>query len=227
MREAGAKPDPPVSISSVGPSAGLPWPGRSFDDPRRSSPGRAATTSASWQGWSDGRSGNLGTGVGLGRQSAPFCLASYPHRGHDPGRLRLSGQLELLALDLQGRLRHIHIVGPTGYGKSWLLIQMVLQDIAAGRSTLVLDPKGDLCREILMRIPEGQRGNVVVMSPGDPLSAVGINPLWVSSAAQAETAVRTFWDCSEISGAAHGVRARTTFSSSFGLSHPFGELHPL
>jgi hypothetical protein len=110
------------------------------------------------------------------------------------------GQSRALALDLQGRLRHIHIVGPTGSGKSWLLIQMVLQDIAAGRSTLVLDPKGDLCREILMRIPEGQRGNVVVMSPGDPLSAVGINPLWVSSADQAETAVenllglfRNFW----------------------------------
>ncbi len=90
----------------------------------------------------DRHAGDLGTGVGLGRQSAPFCLASYPHRGHDPGRLQLSRAVASIPLDLQGGLRGIHVVGPTGSGKSWLLIQMVLQDIAAGRSTLVLDPKG-------------------------------------------------------------------------------------
>jgi hypothetical protein len=99
------------------------------------------------------------------------------------------GQPRVLALDLQGRLRNVYCLGPTGSGKSWLLIQMVLQDIAAGRSTIVLDPKGDLCREILLRIPEGQRGNVVVVNPADTQFAVGINPLRVSDADQAETTV--------------------------------------
>ena len=39
------------------------------------------------------------------------------------------------------------------------------QDLAAGRGCLVLDGKGDLAEEILRLVPEGRRGQVIVLDP--------------------------------------------------------------
>jgi hypothetical protein len=97
------------------------------------------------------------------------------------------GQRRTLALDLEGRLRHVHILGPTGTGKSTLLVQMVIQDLIAGRGLVLIDPKGDLVQEVLRRIPDGRRSDVVVMDPASPGgSVVGLNPLQVSGPDQAE-----------------------------------------
>ena len=73
-------------------------------------------------------------------------------------------------------LRHTHIIGPTGTGKSVLMLNIALQDIAAGRSVVVIEPKGDLIRDLLARIPASRENDVVVL---DPLAAhvVGLNPL--------------------------------------------------
>ena len=53
---------------------------------------------------------------------------------------------------------------------------LILSDIRAGRSVLVLDPKADLVTEILERIPEDRTEDVVVIDPSD-VSPVGFNPL--------------------------------------------------
>lgn len=39
-------------------------------------------------------------------------------------------------------LRHLLITGPTGTGKSTLILRLVLQDIAAGHSVVLLDLQG-------------------------------------------------------------------------------------
>jgi hypothetical protein len=99
------------------------------------------------------------------------------------------GHLRALALDLEGRLRHVHVLGPTGTGKSWLLVQMVIQDLAAGRGVVLLDPKGDLVQAVLERIPEGRRADVVVLDPADADRQVGLNPLRATDADQIEVVV--------------------------------------
>ena len=45
--------------------------------------------------------------------------------------------------------RHVHTVGPTGVGKSELAARMALADIDAGRSLILIEPKGDLCDAVL------------------------------------------------------------------------------
>jgi thiopeptide-type bacteriocin biosynthesis protein len=44
---------------------------------------------------------------------------------------------------------HLHVLGPTGTGKSTLLLRMILADAKAGRGLAVFDPKGDLIRDVL------------------------------------------------------------------------------
>ncbi len=81
-----------------------------------------------------------------------------------------------LSLLPRDALQHLHVVGPTGTGKSTLLLNLIVQDMAAGRSVVVVEPKGDLVRDVLERVPEHRLDDVVVMDPTDP-QPVGLNPL--------------------------------------------------
>lgn len=87
--------------------------------------------------------------------------------GSDPKRLSISPK---------DALEHSILLGPTGSGKSTAMQNMILADIRAGRSVLVVDPKADLVTSILERIPEERKDDVVVLDPSDP-APVGFNPL--------------------------------------------------
>lgn len=73
-------------------------------------------------------------------------------------------------------LEHTHLIGPTGSGKSTAMQHLILSDIKAGRSVLVIDPKADLVNDILARVPENRAADVVVIDPSDCIP-VGFNPL--------------------------------------------------
>jgi hypothetical protein len=73
-------------------------------------------------------------------------------------------------------LRHLHVIGPSGVGKSTLLTHLILADLAAGRSVVAIDPKGDLVTDVLARLSADQRQRVVVLDPADR-APVGFNPL--------------------------------------------------
>ena len=79
------------------------------------------------------------------------------------------------------RLRHTHIIGATGTGKSTLLLNCILQDITQGRGIAVLDPHGDLIETILRHIPQNRISDVVVVDPSDGLFPVGFNILSANS----------------------------------------------
>lgn len=83
---------------------------------------------------------------------------------------------ERLGISIGDALYHTVLLGPTGAGKSTALAHLALADIRAGRGVLLIDPKTDLVADILARIPEQRRDDVVVI---DPTSSrpVGINPL--------------------------------------------------
>lgn len=81
-----------------------------------------------------------------------------------------------LSLSPEDSLEHLIITGPTGSGKSTLLEHLILSDIYAGRSVLVIDPKQELINRILECTPESRKEDVVVIDPSDP-APVGFNPL--------------------------------------------------
>ena len=74
-------------------------------------------------------------------------------------------------------LRHLQVLGPTGVGKSTLLLGLIAQDMAAGHGVIVVDPKGDLAADALDRVPPGRVGDVVVLDPADEACPVGFNLL--------------------------------------------------
>jgi Type IV secretory pathway, VirD4 components len=81
-----------------------------------------------------------------------------------------------LSISPKDSLEHTHLIGPTGSGKSTAMQHLILADIKANRSVLVLDPKADLVNDILARIPEERADDVVVIDPSDS-SPCGFNPL--------------------------------------------------
>ena len=85
-----------------------------------------------------------------------------------------------LSISPKDSLEHTHLIGPTGSGKSTAMEHLILSDIKAGRSVLVLDPKNDLVTDVLARIPEERAGDVVVIDPSSPCP-VGFNPLGFTS----------------------------------------------
>lgn len=87
-----------------------------------------------------------------------------------------------LQLTARDALHHLHVLGPTGVGKSVLLGRLVEQDMRAGRSIVVIEPKGDLVADVLAHVPHSRLRDVVVLDPLDS-APVGLNPLSVSGRA--------------------------------------------
>ncbi len=75
------------------------------------------------------------------------------------------------------RLKHTHIIGATGTGKSTFLQSIICQDIQNGEGLCVLDPHGDLIESILPYIPESRIDDVLLIDPADGAYPVGFNIL--------------------------------------------------
>lgn len=84
----------------------------------------------------------------------------------------VSGQLGYSVMDA---MRHTWALGPTGTGKSTFLLNLIAQDLEAGRAVVVIEPN-DLVADVLARVPAHRRDDIVVLDPTDD-SPVGINPL--------------------------------------------------
>lgn len=88
-----------------------------------------------------------------------------------------SGHSRPVGLHVADARHHLHILGATGSGKSELMARMILDDAEAGRAVVVVDPKGDLISDILMRLPE-ELGEKVVLFDADSKSRPPVlNPL--------------------------------------------------
>ncbi|GAA0406052.1 hypothetical protein Acor_40970 [Acrocarpospora corrugata] len=88
-----------------------------------------------------------------------------------------SGPSRPVALPVADGRQHTHIIGGTGVGKSTLLANLVLADAHAGRGALVIDPKGDLIRDIMARLPERAVRKTAVFDPQAPGRPPSINVL--------------------------------------------------
>lgn len=109
------------------------------------------------------------------RQLAPS--PAVPRTGRVLGRATFPGAERPLALSVADSLRHLAVVGPTGVGKSTLLLNLIAGDLAAGRAVIVVDPKGDLVADALDRLPAHRVRDLVLLDPTDATRPVGFNPL--------------------------------------------------
>jgi DNA helicase HerA-like ATPase len=59
------------------------------------------------------------------------------------------GQETPFVLSPHDRRHHLYAIGKSGTGKTTLLRNLILQDVAAGHGVGVIDPHGDLATELL------------------------------------------------------------------------------
>ena len=88
-----------------------------------------------------------------------------------------NGDTVAVFLTPEQRVRHTHIIGSSGTGKSSLLLNLIQQDIENGEGIAVLDPHGDLINQILGMIPDDRIDDVVLVDPSDIDFPIGFNIL--------------------------------------------------
>jgi len=88
----------------------------------------------------------------------------------------LNGQL--VYLSDKDRSAHIHIIGTTGAGKSKLMEHMIRSDIDRGRGLCLVDPHGDLYKNILSYVVRKRLDRrAILIDPNDEDWSVGLNYL--------------------------------------------------
>ena len=87
------------------------------------------------------------------------------------------GRENAFVLSPRDRRHHLYAIGKSGTGKTTLLRNLILQDIAAGHGVGVIDPHGDLANDILDHIPSHRIEDVAYFNPADMEFPVGFNLL--------------------------------------------------
>lgn len=92
-----------------------------------------------------------------------------------------NGGVQTVSLSAAQRVRHMHLIGATGTGKSTFLLNLIMQDIERGEGVAVLDPHGDLIDQLLARLPRERFEDVILVDPSDADYPVGFNILQAHS----------------------------------------------
>ncbi|MCP6719652.1 MAG: ATP-binding protein, partial [Patescibacteria group bacterium] len=83
------------------------------------------------------------------------------------GETTFRNQRKKFGIKTDDRRRHVYIIGKTGMGKTALLMNMMIQDIEAGRGVGIVDPHGELAEEVLKFVPKNRVNDVVYFNPAD------------------------------------------------------------
>ncbi len=95
-----------------------------------------------------------------------------------------NGQTQSICVNDKDRLKHTHIIGVTGKGKSTFLVNLFLEDCKSGNGALIIDPHGDVVDDILLRIPESRKEDVILVDPSDLEYPIGLNLLHANTEAE-------------------------------------------
>ncbi|TSC52501.1 MAG: Uncharacterized protein LiPW41_271 [Parcubacteria group bacterium LiPW_41] len=93
------------------------------------------------------------------------------------GRTNFRNKDQLFGVKRKDRRQHMYVIGQSGTGKSSLLHNLVIQDIANGEGLCVVDPHGELVEGVLSMIPEERIKDVVYFNPADTDYPIGFNIL--------------------------------------------------
>lgn len=119
---------------------------------------------------------------GLIYGTAPLLMPSDQIPGTGKGRLFAdsnwpSARMRSLVQPVAGASVHSLLLGPSGVGKSTLLVNLAIDDLRQGRGLVFLDLKGDAATDLLGQIPERRRDDVVVLDPTTDLPLPGLKVL--------------------------------------------------
>lgn len=117
-------------------------------------------------------------------QSMEFTELEPPasfHSGQESGAVLLGktlfrGDTRTIGMDEDSRRRHVYIVGSTGTGKSTLLLNLIHQDMLAGRGLTVIDVHGDLAAAVVQLVPKNRTNDAIVFEAASN-HVVPFNPL--------------------------------------------------
>jgi hypothetical protein len=111
----------------------------------------------------------------LTAKTAP-APAQIPNTGLYLGKSVYRGMTRKIYISEKDRARHMYIIGKTGTGKSELLMDMILQDIRAGKGVCFIDPH-DSVEKLLEFIPPERAEDVIYFNPADTERPMGLNML--------------------------------------------------
>ena len=103
-----------------------------------------------------------------------------------------SGAKQLVRIGPDDRKRHVYLVGQTGTGKTTLMKTMILDDMRSGKGLCVIDPHGDLYKELRAAIPKERMNDVVLLDPTDTDCPIGLNLLECETETQRHFIVQEF-----------------------------------
>jgi CxxC-x17-CxxC domain-containing protein len=93
------------------------------------------------------------------------------------GRCDFRNMDKLFGVRRKDRRQHMYVIGKTGTGKSALLHNMIVQDIANGEGLCVVDPHGELIEDVIQSIPASRVNDIIYFNPADLDFPLGFNPL--------------------------------------------------
>lgn len=141
----------------------------------------SASELAALMAWPVGNPSVPGLPTPLARQlPAPANVPKDAKVGRVLGRSNFSGDERPIVQAHKDALRHLHVVGPTGVGKTTMLANLIKQDIEAGYGVVLIDAKGgesSLFAAALDYIPARRIEDVIVLDVQDTAHPVGFNIL--------------------------------------------------
>ncbi|MCX6788535.1 MAG: type IV secretion system DNA-binding domain-containing protein [Candidatus Jorgensenbacteria bacterium] len=93
------------------------------------------------------------------------------------GRTNFRNKDRLFGIKRKDRRQHMYVIGQTGTGKSNMIHNMVIQDIANGEGVCLVDPHGENVEALLEKIPENRMDDVIYFNPADSEYNIGFNVL--------------------------------------------------
>ena len=90
------------------------------------------------------------------------------------GRTNFRNKDQLFGIKRKDRRQHMYVIGQTGTGKSAMIHNMIIQDIANGEGVCLVDPHGENVEGFWKRFPENRMDDVVYFNPADTEFNVGL-----------------------------------------------------
>lgn len=116
-------------------------------------------------------------GLRLGAGRKLLAVPSIPTSGLILGTSTFPGAMRPIALNPGSALTHQWVLGGTNSGKSTLLHCEAVQIMEQGYGLIVIEPKGDLARDVLGSVPHNRLRDVVWFDPTDTKNPIGLNVL--------------------------------------------------
>lgn len=102
------------------------------------------------------------------------------------GKNNYGGKETMIGLSGEERSRHLYILGQTGSGKTTVMFHMAKDDIVFGRGLAILDPHGDLAKDLLNTVPKNRINDCIYFNPADLKHPIGLNLMEISEGLEGE-----------------------------------------